>query len=473
MQKVLPKKILRKLARAHLLFSATLFAVYLILSLIYSPEFLLSDIRAKFSALADEAIAVTAKVLSPPLAPIVSGSAVCTGENLSVLLDWPDDENSATFDIDRDGLPLIINLSDSNYSDTAVTVDTTYNYIVTARGPMGPGFATSEIFYITTPVKCAPDAPEPTIVVTSFAERSISSYDGTPHTADRKPEFSGTTNIPNANLTIFINHSPLISAQITANANGFWSWRPPIKISDDTHTLLITASDPLDLSRTVSTNFTFRIDNPSEKEETTSVSNQLPPSSTSIMPTKTAPEYPAVIPLDFSLTLQNDEVFQGQKLLTVLQITRLAVAYAEQPATVHYRIFDEKNKEVVNLLDKNILLPEARWPRDIPLPGYLEPGRYRAQVEIIFADYNVSREQFFQILPAPILKLGGNLVWTYPKLLSRLGTIAFWLLLALLLWFLLFYREYWLYLHALRHITENNLKKVGLFGLKKRKEVSR
>jgi hypothetical protein len=41
------------------------------------------------------------------------------------------------------------------------------------------------------------------------------------------------------------------------------------------------------------------------------------------------------------------------------------------------------------------------------------------------------------------------------------------LLTLLLLWLFLFLREYWLYLHAWRHITERQLIRLGFFGTRK------
>ena len=79
----------------------------------------------------------------------------------------------------------------------------------------------------------------------------------------------------------------------------------------------------------------------------------------------------------------------------------------------------------------------------------------------------------FEVLEKLLLNLGGGILISYPELLSNLGLIASILILLLLLWLILFSREYWLYLHALRHITERHLEKIGLFGPKKGRGVSR
>ena len=64
--------------------------------------------------------------------------------------------------------------------------------------------------------------------------------------------------------------------------------------------------------------------------------------------------------------------------------------------------------------------------------------------------------------------LGGGFVLTYPEILSNLGNISLLFLALLFIWLFFLSREYWLYLHALRNITEKNLSKVGMIVMKKK-----
>jgi hypothetical protein len=107
----------------------------------------------------------------------------------------------------------------------------------------------------------------------------------------------------------------------------------------------------------------------------------------------------------------------------------------------------------------------------ITLPENLRDGQSKLQVEISFDNYSLSKEVAFQINPAPAVSLGGGLMLTYPEILSRLGTISISLLLSLIFWLILFSREYWLYLHSLRNITEKHLEKLGLISMRKGREV--
>jgi hypothetical protein len=472
-----PKKRLKKIAKFHAAFSVGLFILYIALSLIYSPEFFLSDIRHKFRALADDTITIMATVMGPPVKPIVSGTAVCNSGSLSVSLDWPDDKNSESFDIDRNSLPLITGLTSSQYSDEAVTSSTAYTYIVTARGQMGPGSAASDPITITTPGDCGNPLPAPNVRVTAFAGKSVSSYDGTPASTQRRPIFSGTTNIPNANIYLLIPGDMVISANISANINGYWSWRPPINIAYGTHSLFVSATDPLNPGRIASATFTFRIRKEKEKEEEKQVSVTVPVIEPKplcpVAQACPAPAEVAEIPLDFSLTVKPEAVFQGKKLATLIRIEQLDPQYEGEEVIAHYTIFDEKGERRINILENITLRSKAAINRDIPIPVYFKDGQYRIRAEIILDRYNVSREQNFSVVPLPILNLGGGFIMTYPEFLSKLGTASLWLLFILIIWLILFYREYWLQLHALRHITEQNLARMGLLGTKRGKGVSR
>lgn len=471
-----PKKGLKKIAKFHLIFSGGLFIFYIALSLIYSPEFLLSDIRGKFQALADDTITIVATVLGPPEKPVVMGEAVCENETLFVELNWADDENSESFDIDRGGAPLITGLISSQYTDEVVALNTSYSYVVIARGPMGPGSAVSDPVIVATPADCEAALFAPEVIVTSFAGKSIASYDGTPSSTNRRPTFSGTTNIPNANIYLLISSDTVISANISANENGYWSWRPPINIPYGTHSLFVSATDPLDAERTASTTFTFRVRK--EKEEEKKKKSEAIPVVQPRPAPPAAPEYPAPgeaieIPLDFLLTIKPEAVFQGKELATTIRFERLDPQYEGEEAIARYTIYDEKGEPRINILEDITLRSGAAISRGIPIPAYFKSGRYQIRAEIIFSKYNVSREQNFSVIPLPILKLGGGLIMTYPELLSKLGTASLWLLLCLIIWLILFSREYWLQLHTLRHITEKNLEKMGLLGTRKGKGVSR
>ncbi len=60
---------------------------------------------------------------------------------------------------------------------------------------------------------------------------------------------------------------------------------------------------------------------------------------------------------------------------------------------------------------------------------------------------------------------------SYAEAASYVGLLFFSLFFLFLLFLLLFIREYWLYLHSLRAVTERQLARLGFLGY--RKEVIR
>jgi hypothetical protein len=362
-------------------------------------------------------------------------------------------------------------LTQSQYSDANVDVATTYSYIVTAHGDMGPGFAISDPLEITTPTECKIILPVSEIKVTDFDNNGLNiGASGYPETFNKQPTFSGTTNMSNAKITTLISLTTLIiSAEITANSTGYWTWQPPVEISSGQHALVLTAMDPNDDTRTVSESFTFLIKNKksgggneehNKKEENTTITT----------PVGTVP---IAIPLAFALILEKDSVLPGQELTTTVEINKLLSNFDGRSATVRYTIIDPAGNNVGSFTENTTLHLGSKIGKNISMAKYLTNGQYRLRAEIIFGSYNFSQEKNFTIEPLPILNFGGRVTATCPQLLSQLGTISLWLLICLILWLFLFWREYWKQLQALRHITEKNLIGMGFFGGKKGKGVSR
>ena len=173
---------IRKLARAHGLLTVLVFSVYFSAGFFLHPSFLVSDVREKVSAIADT-LTVFARVLAPPVKPVVTATSVCVSGGPTIILDWADDENSVSYDIARDSLPLSTGVVVSGYTDTALSLGQTATYVVTALGPMGPGFNDSDPVVATALTECDPDIL-PTIEVQTAMGRNIVGETERQHTTD-------------------------------------------------------------------------------------------------------------------------------------------------------------------------------------------------------------------------------------------------------------------------------------------------
>jgi len=432
----------------------------------FDPGFLSYDLRQKYHALADDVIAVTATVLDVPVKPVVIITAQCVANTLSLELDWADDANTYTYDIDRDGLPLVTGISSSGYSDTAVALGTSYEYTVTAQGPMGPGFAVSDPVSMTTLSVCE-TIVTPTITLTSFDSRSVDSYGGTPRVFDRRPTFAGTTNIQNAIIQVVVGPPSSFLSEFTANSNGYFSWQPPLNFAFGTQVFTVTAIDPDDSSRKVSTSLQFEI---KKKDTGTSGSNSSSEKKTAKTVIPSVGELEVKAPVDFSLSVRNSEkkIFQGEALNIFLFIKNIDSRYHNTNIPVRYSIIDSKGNIVITLTMEELFRRGAEIQRQLDLPASIASGKYFVQTEVSFDQMNVSRREGFTVLDVPLLNLGGGAFITYAEIVNNLGWIVLTLLTLLLFWLFMFMREYGMYLQALRHIAERQLMNAGF--ITKRRE---
>jgi len=72
---------------------------------------------------------------------------------------------------------------------------------------------------------------------------------------DSQPRFSGTT-LPNQQVTIEIHSDDKITATVTSDANGNWTYRPAVSLSPGQHTISITSKDSAGILQTIQQSFT-------------------------------------------------------------------------------------------------------------------------------------------------------------------------------------------------------------------------
>lgn len=464
---------LLKLLRLHVVITALSLGAYFSV-VFFDPGFLSYDLRQKYHAFADETITLVATVLGPPAKPVVTGIGRCSTatRGLRNSLNWPDDSNTYTYDIGRDGSPLVTGLTVSAYNDTGVVLNAAYEYTVTANGPMGPGFAISDPVSVATPSECGATVSNSVAnIAPSSGQAAVLQNNTLVSITDLQPVFSGISTIPYAIVHIQVESLVVFIAIVIADANGYWSWSPPTQLSVETHTLTVEAVDPDDPSITEVSSFTFAVVG-SESSTHNSDSKKSHTQKTSVALTA-APTVAALLPFDFSLSVENSDqaVMQGQDVQTVLKISDIPKQYNGITASVRYNLIDEKGRTIFSTTRDTSLKKGQEIRENFPMPLYMAPGGYSFQVQIVFGKVNVSRATRFLVTEIPLLRFGGGTVITYEEIVRNLGWVTLFLLVLLLLWSFLFVREYWMYLHAVRHITERHLEKAGL--MTKRKEVVR
>lgn len=231
----------RKMARIYGVVTLIVLSTYFLAGFFLHPLFLVKDIREKVRVMG-ATVSVLARVLAPPVKPVVSGTSVCLNGTSKGLLDWADDGNSVSYDIARDGSPLSTGVILSEYADETGIPGQTYSYTVTALGPMGPGFEVSDPVGVTFPASCSVSIV-PVISLQTFAGRNISSETEPYRTTDRNPRLTGITNLPYARIDIvFENEDERISATVFANNNGYFSWSYHGKFDQDRYAVFLRAT---------------------------------------------------------------------------------------------------------------------------------------------------------------------------------------------------------------------------------------
>lgn len=443
----------RRAVKVHALALFVALGVYFVFAFL-DPGLLSYDMRQKFQALALDTITVTATVLDPPVQPVVIATVDCDESNgtLRVDLNWGDDVNTVSYDIDRDSTPLVAGLLNSLYSDTLLAVATTYQYTVTANGPMGPGFATSAPVSVTTPALCEITAPAPAVTIVSFAGRNIDAYNGTPRVNDRRPIFSGTTSMVNATIVVTLGQNFI--AEFSANSNGYWEWKPPFGVPSGTQTFTVTATDPTDSSRQATASLRFDIlrrdDGGGSSKIDTTVSPRLETGGSTN------------IPLSFTFSA-DQKVLQGENLKTKIVIEEVKEKYSHITVPIRYSVVDQSGGAIFTETRSSYIEQGSTLVEAFAVPLYVFPGEYFIQAEVLLDALSVSRRISFSVQELPLLMLSSGATLSYADIVRQLGWVVLFSLVLFFLWLAMFIREFGLYLQGDGEVTEYDLKKAGYF----------
>lgn len=438
--------------------SLTLIALifYVALGLFLGPPVLLKDLSAKNKALA-ETLKLGVSIIGLPEKPIISAITGCGNDNPYIELNWGDDFLSTTsYDIYRNGDMLISGIISSTYQDTAVLSDTLYTYYIIAQGPVGS--TTSDEISATTEI-CSSAV---TCQITNLAGINLINFQGKPETTDRTPQISGITNIANAQIEIALYTGPIILGSTTANINGFFSFTVPQNLNYKTHTIFVTARDPLDLNRFKQTSLQFKVEEAAEEKTTAEKIIHSPGSI--IAPDKPANSLDAipVWPFRFSLEITNNQkiAYLGQDLLFNIRLYDPQKETNLSAIPLKFQIFDAREKIIWESQETQNFLNNLILAKKIPLAYDLKTGKYQLKVTTALknTDYSLSAEDSFMLKERPIIEVG-SFSATATGILNYAGWILFLLILVLLFFLTLLYIEHQLARRALRQITEYELKR--------------
>jgi hypothetical protein len=459
------KKILRSAAKFHGILTLTFFAVYLAVAIFFDPHFIIRDFKDKFAQAAD--VTVTLRIMGPPDQPIVTADPGCSGASAFVDLDWQDTQDTDNYDVYRDSEILVTGLTDSEYRDENVENEISYIYQVIANGPVGN--TASDDTPITAD-DCEETVPA-TCEIRTFNGRNIPGISGTPDTEDRKPEFSGTTNIASAQISITVTGDTAISATTSANINGYWEWTAPEKLDYGNHYIIVTATNLSNPSYHATDSLLFQIDEEDEDEDeeevpvTTTVSPPSPSAPSETVPApdeqpSPAPEFPespeVKAPLEFSLDVKNPDgvVYPGEDLNAVLDISH--IEKGKKDLEIEFIIYDNKDNVIVTKKQRLVTSENEKVNISIGMPKLIEPGKYKIMAKAVLEKYIIAAEYFFEVREIPLVSLGGYTITT-TEIMKKMSWVSLGFLAISLLFIMLIIFEHHLTKKALRYINENML----------------
>lgn len=459
--------------RMHIGVTVGILVFYAFLGFLWGPRFSFADFQKTWSVFADD-VTVSAVVPEPPVSPVVTADAACLSDVLSVSLDWADDSGSTSFDIYRDSSLLVSGLTSSSYIDTNLSPGTEYSYVVVAYGPMGAGVASSDPVSVLTPSDCL-SSLSPTLTIVTVAGTNVSSLSSV-SISDATPMLTGTSNMPNASVSVSIVGATSVYVTFLTNSNGYWEWTPSTSLSSGDYTLTVTVTHPLYSLQTASDSLMLSVsvssgsdDDDGHKKKKkkkspvvaiASPTYHVPPEPPTFQPSPaegllvTIPSAPLSISL--GVTNVGGWVFQSRTLETLLSINQLDQSLENQSGDISYAVYDVSHEKVFESTRTIVMRRGGEYRETIPIPREWASGDYSVVARLHFNDMDVEGGAPFRVVELPLFDLGGGIIVTRNDALRFLGWASLGSILSLLLLLLLFVREYWLYMHAARHVSEES-----------------
>ena len=452
------RKKLKRLAKIHSTLTVLFLIGYFIFGLLMGPGFFQNDLGNKYAWAATTLTTLNIHLAGPPVKPIVAAATGCDVTSPYVELSWNSTNDTDNYDVYRSGLPLVSGITDTSYKDEGVNASTTYTYYVVANGPYG---STASDGINATTGECGAPILQPSCTIITIDKINATNLTNIPKITDRTPKFTGTTNIPLAEMRFEIYTGPNIVVSSVANANGYWSFQVPAKLDYGLHRIYVTATDPNDALRFKVATLDFRIIHKGEEEE-----GKKAPAKISVQQNQEnglANQEKAPFALQLEVENKDGWVYGGSDLITKLTLTKFR-DFKEVGRTVKYEVIDASGRVVLEKDVPQLLRDGESFYETINIPGYLKEGTYTIRAETQADQFLIRAENTFEIKEKPVFNLGGGLIITYPVIVSSLGTLSLAFLLILLIFLLLLAREYWLSLKAVIEVDEKELGRDGFIS---------
>lgn len=458
------KRVMLKFLKINLWITILFFLAYLLAAFGKGDYFFADDFRNK-KAVAGSVVSAMIRIFGVPDAPTITGNYNCSPEGLSsIRLDWTTDEDATHYDVYRDEVLLIFDLTENFYVDQNVADEVSYDYYVVARGPAG---STASVTISIATQRCNSQLI-PLVAITTFDGKNVFDDGQQFRTKNRTPGFIGTTNIENALIELEIQGEQSFFATTVANSNGTWYWVPNSNLKYGSYVIYVKAISPSDGSISANCFLFFDIYEDSSSEDEKDKKKETKQSSKAERDDDFYQRKEK--PFEFDLSLENsvyikgvsmdEEAYRGESLKVGLQFSEITME--NRFMEISYELIDPERAVVAKYSDRVLMKKNMLINKEIYLPYEFKLGEYRLKINATVDGLTVSHEGYFNLVDRPILRLGAVGYITYADIVENLGWLAIWSTLFLGFFSILTIWEHHLYKRGRFHITESILRKRGL-----------
>lgn len=240
-----------------------------------------------------------------------------------------------------------------------------------------------------------------------------------PQTIDETPTFRGISSIPFALIFLELFSPESITGQTQADKNGFWTWTSPQSLSLGIHTLKITAQDPEDPSREITSSQKFEV----LSEEYAKIKE------------KTL--------FDVSLTIQAKykKIYPGDDLLVLVEIIKYEPK-GRIDILLRYQIRDEKDIIILDYTETMAIETRLSFIKTFHIKEEARLGKYKIYLEVPYNNTLVFSSDSFEIAKRPLFVIPGLITLTLKEILGGLGLIFGIFLVGVIIFGFFLYREF-------------------------------
>lgn len=352
---------------------------------------------------------------------------------------------------------------------------------VSAQSPAtsipGHGAPGSLLGYLSTPPSTVPPAESPpsvigqpplevqiTIQTDTNEEFVVSNAAGQPSTllrlTDSQPNFAGNVGIPNALLFIEIHSDPatVITASLSAESDGSWTWQPPRKITEGPHDFFLTIFDPKGETVLGKLTFGFIIQPAGSGQSVV----EYPPSQTEPSEQSLLDQRKVLFDVRVDLVgLETGEVLNpGDELLASVLLFNVGAAGRLVDAEVTYRLMNDRNQTVFQQTETIAVSTQTSVLKRFETKQSFPEGNYRLVVSVVYDGTEAYSYHNFKVAGPAVLLLPGNTKVNVSFIFELLMAV---MTIALLITYLE-YKQVESLRKQIHQVTEDDLRREGLIS---------